>query len=156
MLSHAYPAVLGQPQDESGYVRESGLTPVQSPEKPGSVLIVDDSTPARTCIRAILSPFGWKFEEAADGAAAFTCLLDRHFDLLITDLQMSPVSGADLLLAVQLLPADHKPRTIICSADHDSKAVDVVRAIRHADGVVAKPIVPAVLAAAALQLFDRR
>lgn len=129
------------------------LTPPQASARPGLVLVVDDSSPARTCIRAILSPFGWEIDEADDGASAFTRLLARPFDLLVTDLRMSPVGGADLVMAVQLLPADRKPCTIICSADHDSDDPNTVRATGYADSVIAKPISATLLATAALKLM---
>lgn len=134
------------------------MRPPQATARPGLVLVVDDSAPARTCIRAILSPFGWEIEEAEDGASAFTRLLARPFDLLVTDLRMSPVGGADLVMAVQLLPADRKPCTIVCSADHDSSDPYTVRATRCADSIIAKPISAALLAAAAANLMaqDRR
>ncbi len=132
------------------------MTPAHPPDARNTVLVVDDSGPFRSCIRAVLSPFGWDIEEACDGASALALILDKRFDLLITDLQMSPVGGAELVMAVRRLPPDRRPLMIICSADHDSTAADVVQARRHADCVVAKPISAARLAAAALTLIDQR
>lgn len=118
------------------------------------ILIVDDSSPARTCIRQVLSPFGWLLDEAGDGASAFGMILEDAYDLLITDLQMSPVSGADLVAAVSLLPEWKRPRILICSADVDAPSARFDTTIRQADAAARKPLDPVALAIDVLRLME--
>ena len=115
------------------------------------VLIVDDSTSSRALIRAILSGLILDIEEAADGAEAFGRLLGRRFDLLITDLSMLPISGAQLVMAVQLFPSERRPGIIICSSDRGSS---VSRwALQAASCFVPKPISAAELIASVTMLL---
>jgi CheY-like chemotaxis protein len=105
-------------------------------------------------MRAVLSPFGWEIEEADDGSAGFTKILETEIDLLITDLQMSPVGGAELIMAVMLLPAHRRPRVIVCSADHDSRADKLAQAMHQADKTIPKPFTPAVVMTAVLEVLS--
>lgn len=119
------------------------------------VLLVDDSAPARTLLRAILSPFEWQIEEAADGASGFQRILETEFDLVITDLQMSPVGGAELIMAVMLLPHHRRPRIIVCTADHHASTGKLFDAIQRADGTIPKPITPSLVMATVLEVLGR-
>lgn len=118
------------------------------------ILIVDDSLPARTCIKQVLSPFGWRMDEACDGASAFGMILEDAYDLLITDLQMSPVNGADLVAAVSLLPEWKRPRIMICSADVDAPSTRFDATMRQADAAARKPFDPVALAIDVLRLME--
>lgn len=118
------------------------------------ILIVDDSLPARTCIRKVLSPLGWRIDEAGDGACAFGMILENDYDLLITDLQMAPVSGADLIAAVSLLPDWKRPRILICSAEVDATSARFGAIMRQADAAARKPLDPVALAIDVLRLME--
>lgn len=118
------------------------------------ILIVDDSLSARTCIRQVLSPFGWRMDEAGDGACAFGMIMEEAYDLLITDLQMAPVSGADLIAAVSLLPEWKRPRIMICSAEVDAPSKRFDAAIRQAEAAARKPLDPVAFAIDVLRLME--
>lgn len=118
---------------------------------PPRVLIVDDSSAARALMRALLSGLALQIEEAEEGGAALRSLLAKRFDLMITDLNMAPVDGRQLVLAVRLMNSDCQPKVIICSADHDQPDVATRLTLQSADRVLAKPptaaaLVPAVSA----------
>lgn len=61
------------------------------------VLIVDDNRHMRTLIRGLLGAFHIrKVHEAEDGGAALKMLQTTSIDIIITDLQMSPIDGLEL------------------------------------------------------------
>lgn len=67
-----------------------------------SVLIVDDYKTMLRVIRSLLAQIGVKdVEEAKDGGEAAEFLRAKHFDLVISDWNMEPVSGMDLLKSVR-------------------------------------------------------
>lgn len=122
-------------------------TPKRKPS--ARVLVVDDSEHMRLYIRAILETLDFEIVEARDGASAFDLVLASEFDLLITDLEMRPMTGFELVAAVGLLPSWRRPRVIVCS----STASDAVRAraeLRQVACVLEKPVHLQVLASAAL------
>ena len=66
------------------------------------VLIVDDYGTMRRILRNLLSQIGFvHVDEADDGHSALEKLRERNFDLVISDWQMEPMSGLDLLKAVR-------------------------------------------------------
>jgi two-component system chemotaxis response regulator CheY len=85
---------------------------MQSPErtpKPRSVLVVDDSFAVIAIVRALLQRLGFeKIDEAHDGAAALARLKEASYDLIISDWNMAPMSGFDLLRRVR---GDERLRT---------------------------------------------
>jgi CheY-like chemotaxis protein len=112
------------------------------------VLLADDSQRMRELQRAVLSIVEFEVEEAPNGAEAFGMLLKTRFDLLITDLKMSPVDGAQLILGVQILPPDRRPKIIVCSSDFSEPTHAEREALRKADWLLAKPFAAADLIAA--------
>jgi PAS domain S-box-containing protein len=74
----------------------------KGPPRKLSILLVDDHAHVRSTTAAVLSDFGHKVVEAADGTDALRVLReDCGFDLLITDYAMPHLSGTDLLRAAQ-------------------------------------------------------
>lgn len=67
------------------------------PERPFSVLVVDDEPGLQTSLRQILTLHGYLVDVAADGARAMTALTDNHYDILLLDLAMPGVGGAAVL-----------------------------------------------------------
>ena len=63
-----------------------------------TVLIVDDYSTMRRILRNLLSQIGFRnVEEAEDGSSALKKLHEKNFDLVISDWNMMPMSGLDLL-----------------------------------------------------------
>jgi two-component system chemotaxis response regulator CheY len=98
--------------------------------------------------RTILSMLEIEIEEAPNGAEAFSILLKSHFNLLITDLKMSPLDGAQLILALQILPLERRPKIIVCSSDFSGPTQTEREALRKADWLLTKPFAAADLIAA--------
>jgi len=61
------------------------------------VLVVDDNAVMRTVMRSALEKAGHKVTMAEDGERALKAASDSGFDLIITDVQMPKMSGADLV-----------------------------------------------------------
>lgn len=74
-----------------------------------SVLLVDDERTLRESCRSILEGLGYRIEVASKGDEALRLVQRRTFDIVLTDLYMSEVSGLDLLRAV----IERDPTTIV-------------------------------------------
>ena len=62
-----------------------------------SILVVDDEKNQREILEEILSGEGYDVTTASSGEAAMKFVADRHFDLVLTDLKMTGMSGLELL-----------------------------------------------------------
>ena len=60
---------------------------------PMKILIVDDEAVMRELLSTILESYNHEAHTAESGAEAIRKLQDETFDLVITDLQMSPIDG---------------------------------------------------------------
>ena len=62
-----------------------------------SILVVDDEPVVRTIVARGLREGGYEVAAAPNGAAALELLLQRPFDLFITDLVMPGMTGYELI-----------------------------------------------------------
>lgn len=62
-----------------------------------SILVVDDEKPQREIYEEILSEAGYDVTTAASGEAAMKFVADHRFDLVLSDLKMTGMSGIELL-----------------------------------------------------------
>jgi DNA-binding NtrC family response regulator len=62
-----------------------------------SILVVDDEKNQREILETILSGEGYDVTTASSGEAAMKFVESRRFDLVLTDLKMTGMSGLDLL-----------------------------------------------------------
>jgi DNA-binding NtrC family response regulator len=91
-----------------------------------SILVVDDEKNQREILETILSGEGYDVTTASSGEAAMKFVESRRFDLVLTDLKMTGMSGLDLLK--QLTDYDKSIIVILLTA-HGSvdSAVDAMR-----------------------------
>ncbi len=67
-----------------------------------SILIVDDYKTMRMVIRNLLIQIGFRnIDEANDGQMALERLKEKSYDLVISDWNMEPMTGLDLLKTVR-------------------------------------------------------
>jgi two-component system chemotaxis response regulator CheY len=109
------------------------------------VLVVDDYSTMRRIIRNLLTQIGCsEIDEAADGNEALAKLRAVHYGLVISDWNMEPMTGYDLLKQVR---ADDKLKTtpfIMVTAE--SKTENVVAAKQAGvDNYIVKPFNAATL-----------
>jgi len=68
-----------------------------------NILVVDDEKPQREIYETILSDAGYDVATASSGEAAMKFINERRFDLILTDLKMTGMSGIELLQHVNTL-----------------------------------------------------
>ena len=91
------------------------------------VLIVDDYKTMLRLTRNLLEQLGFrKIDEAMDGGAALALLQANKYDLILSDWNMEPMSGLDLLKQVRaggahqatpfvMITAEGKPENIVAA-----------------------------------------
>jgi two-component system, chemotaxis family, chemotaxis protein CheY len=91
------------------------------------VLVVDDYATMIRIIRNLLRQLGFEnVDEASDGRAALAKLRERKYGLVISDWNMEPMTGYDLLLAVRGDKALYETPFIMITAE--SKTDNVIAA----------------------------
>ena len=91
-----------------------------------NILVVDDEKSQREILEMILSGEGYNVTTASSGEAAMKFVEDRHFDLVLTDLKMTGMSGLDLLK--QLTDFDKSIIVLLLTAHGTvDSAVDALR-----------------------------
>lgn len=94
-----------------------------STERIRRVLIVDDERPIVEFVTRVLRPAGYDTAIALDGRSAYaTALACGPFDLLLTDLMMPGMSGAELASALRRQEPDLKVLYLTGYADQLFKA----------------------------------
>src|SRR5262245_30430053 len=89
------------------------------------ILVVDDYNTMIRIIRNLLRQLGFEnVDEATDGSAALTKLRHRKYGLIISDWNMEPMTGYDLLRQVRADPALNTTPFIMVSAE--SKTANVI------------------------------
>jgi CheY-like chemotaxis protein len=85
------------------------LVPLADPPPRGSgtILVVDDEPAVRGSVRQVLADSGYRVLEAGDGRAALG-LLSKGVDLLLTDLKLPDMDGAELAAAATAACPDLK------------------------------------------------
>jgi CheY-like chemotaxis protein len=68
-----------------------------------TILVVDDDPQVLAVVPAILRQPGYTVLSASDGYEAIRILADRHIDLLVTDVRMPGLSGAELATQAKLM-----------------------------------------------------
>ena len=67
-----------------------------------NVLVVDDYSTMRRILRNLLTQIGFSnIDEAADGSSALAKLREKRFGLVISDWNMEPMTGLELLKEVR-------------------------------------------------------
>ena len=103
------------------------------------VLIVDDYKTMLRIMRNLLRQIGFRnVDEASDGGEALEKLRTGTFGLVISDWNMAPMTGMELLQAVRADPALRRTPFIMVTAE--SKTENVIAAIQAGvDGYIVKP-----------------
>jgi CheY-like chemotaxis protein len=106
-----------------------------------TILIVDDDPSVRYLLRLILENEGYTVLEAGNGEAALAAISSETLpDIVMTDLMMPVMTGAELIVRLRSEPRTSKIPIVVVSSNPD--------AIKHlvVDAVVTKPFTAANLA----------
>ncbi len=91
------------------------------------ILVVDDYNTMIRIIRNLLKQLGFEdIDDAADGSAALTKMQGKKYGLVISDWNMEPMTGYELLKEVRATPALSKTPFIMVTAE--SKTENVIAA----------------------------
>jgi two-component system, chemotaxis family, chemotaxis protein CheY len=91
------------------------------------VLVVDDYNTMIRIIRNLLKQIGFEdIDDAADGTAALVKMQDKRYGLVISDWNMEPMTGYELLKEVRASSALSKTPFIMVTAE--SKTENVIAA----------------------------
>jgi len=94
-----------------------------------SILVVDDYQTMVRIIRNLLKQIGFEnVDDACDGAAALEKLRRKRYDLIISDWNMMPMTGFELLQKIRAEPAGLRLPFIMVTAE--SRTDNVVAARR--------------------------
>lgn len=92
------------------------------------VLIVDDYKTMLRIVRNLLNQIGFNnIDEATDGAMAYEKLMAKPYKLIISDWNMQPMSGLDLLRKVRATEAYAKTPFIMVTAESKPENVIVAK-----------------------------
>ena len=91
------------------------------------ILVVDDYNTMIRIIRNLLKQLGFEdIDDASDGSAALTKLREKKYGLVISDWNMEPMTGYELLKEVRADPGLNKTPFIMVTAE--SKTENVIAA----------------------------
>ncbi|XPV77533.1 MAG: HDOD domain-containing protein [Desulfovibrio sp.] len=101
------------------------------------ILFVDDEPNVLSSIRRMLFPIRkeWQMQFADSGAKALELMEKTRFDVLVTDIRMPEMSGAELLGIVR----EKHPHTIRIALSGQVDLNDVIKSIRAVHQYIAKP-----------------
>ncbi|MEI9989109.1 MAG: response regulator [Rhizomicrobium sp.] len=104
-----------------------------------NVLIVDDYKTMLRIVRGLLTEIGVKnIDEATHGEGALQLLQAKKYDLVLSDWNMQPMSGLDLLRAVRSNPKTAKTPFVLVTAEAKVENVATARAA-GVSGYMVKP-----------------
>ena len=124
-------------------------------DRDAKILIVDEFYTMRRIIKNLLRDLGFNnTQEADDGNTALSMLQNDHYDFLVTDWNMSGMTGIDLLKAVR---ADEKLATLpVLMVTAESNREQIIEAAQAGvNGYIVKPFTAVTLKEKIGKIFDR-
>lgn len=114
-------------------------------DKTMNVLVVDDYKTMVRIVRGLLEQLGFKnIDDAADGASALQKIQSGDYGLILSDWNMTPMTGYELLKAVRSDPRTRATPFVMVTAE--AKAENVVAARQAGvNNYIIKPFTLAVL-----------
>lgn len=116
-----------------------------SADKSMNVLVVDDYKTMIRIVRGLLNELGFKnIDEARDGPQALEMIAAKSYGLILSDWNMKPMTGLELLKAVRAAPNTLRTPFVMVTAE--TKTENVVAARQAgANNYIIKPFTLAVL-----------
>ena len=117
------------------------------------ILVVDDEEIIRDSLFYILEKEGYAVEKAENGKAAYDKIVNTHFDLVITDIEMPLMKGTELLEKIKTLDIQTSVIVITAFGSLDT----AITALRNgASDYILKPVEFDELIIKAKRLFEIR
>jgi two-component system, sensor histidine kinase RpfC len=144
-LEKEAPAIAPAPIDSPAATPIATISKLQTNTKPLDILVCEDESTNQKIITRLLSLPGHNVQIVSDGDGMLDALELRKFDLVITDLNMAGMSGADALKLYRFTqPNDKDTRFILFTADATLAARQVASEAGF-DAFLTKPIDAATL-----------
>ncbi len=86
--------------------------------------MVDDEASVRLLVARTASTAGWDVTEADNALVALELLERERFDVVLLDLRMPEMDGAEMLARMERLPGDSRPAVVVCSGAPTDMPVD--------------------------------
>jgi two-component system NtrC family sensor kinase len=118
--------------------RSSGARAADAPAAAGRILVVDDELSIRALTREILSARGYTVEVARGGEEALRMIEDAPYDLVVSDVRMPGVDGAEFYARAGELRPELQERFIFITGDIDNERIAALRR-RPGVGLIEKP-----------------
>ncbi len=114
-------------------------------DKSMNVLVVDDYKTMVRIVRGLLEQLGFKnIDDAADGVSALQKIQENNYGLILSDWNMTPMTGYELLKAVRADPRTKTTPFVMITAE--AKTENVVAARQAGvNNYIIKPFTLAVL-----------
>jgi two-component system, chemotaxis family, chemotaxis protein CheY len=110
------------------------------------VLLVDDDDIVRSIVVSICKKLGFAdIREASDGSVALRLIREEGFGLVLSDWNMEPVNGLQLLEALRAEERFETTKFVMMTARQDSRSV-VAAKRAGVDGYILKPFTAEALA----------
>lgn len=117
------------------------------------ILVVDDEDIIRDSLFYILEKEGYEVRKAENGKIAYNMMLENHFDLVITDIEMPVMKGTELLEKIKTLDVQTSVIIITAFGSLDT----AITALRNgASDYILKPVEFDELLFKAKKLFEVR
>jgi CheY-like chemotaxis protein len=113
-----------------------------------SVLVIDDVADARLLVRTVLTHAGHTVIEATDGNEGVAKAATAHPDLILLDLSLPSMAGAQFIRALRADPRTAATKVALYTATHIDAALRDFMAAYAIRDVIPKPSEPMELLAA--------
>jgi two-component system, OmpR family, phosphate regulon response regulator PhoB len=108
-----------------------------------SILIVEDHPTMRDAMRMVLEEDGYEVEEATDGETGIAAVRARPPDIVLLDLNIPVVSGAQVLETLKADPTTAAVLVVVVTATGEEGRQRALA--QGADGYITKPFSPLAL-----------
>lgn len=119
------------------------------------VLVVDDSSVARSQLRKALEQVGISVSEAGEGVEALWRVRQQGYDLIITDIHMPAMDGLQLLRELRKVPGNERTPVYVLTSDGSRERLAEGRAAGATAWIVKPPNIP-MLVRAVLDALGKR
>lgn len=122
-------------------------------DKSMNVLVVDDYKTMTRIVRGLLEQLGFhNIDDASDGTAALEKIRQGNYGLILSDWNMSPMTGYDLLKAVRAEPRTSKVPFVMVTAEVKTENVILAKQA-GVNNYIIKPFTLAVLKQKLMAVF---
>ena len=117
-----------------------------------NLLVIDDFASVRFYHRSLLERSGHRVLTAPDGAAALELINRESVDLVMLDLMMPVMDGAEFVRHIRAMPRYHLLPVVVVTSEVDHPRLQELRA-DPACTLLSKPVLPEALLAALRSRF---